>query len=257
MTQSSIFNIAEVLEQILYFLAVDKSLYLTLFVCRLWYRYNASILWRYIELKRSSTQKFFMKILHGEQKPVYYLNVTHLEISNYYWLLDKKFKRITGLLLNIVHLDFSYSKRFSSKTLKRIAKLYFNLKYLNLQKDEEVGYNQNQTSQNIHLGRIRRLMYKNYIPSSGNPGCNTEITDDGLSIVILRYCKLEYHNISQYMMITDITINAIASSYFNLKYLNLKSCYNISKKAIYQFIPNVHIENIMDVSPHYISVIDK
>jgi len=126
-----------------------------------------------------------------------------------------------------------------------------------LQKDEEVGHNQNQTSRNIHLRRIRRLMYENYIPFSGNPGCNTEITDDGLSIVILRYCKLEYHNISQYMMITDITINAIASSYFNLKYLDLKGCYNISKEAVCQLIPNVHIENIMGVSSHYISVMDK
>ncbi len=35
MTYTGIFNIAEVLEQILYFLVVDKSLYPTLFVCRL------------------------------------------------------------------------------------------------------------------------------------------------------------------------------------------------------------------------------
>jgi len=174
-----------------------------------------------------------MKILRGEQKPVYCLNVTHLEISNYYRLSDKKFKRIAGLLPNIVHLDFSYSRGFSDKTLKRIAKSYPNLKYLNLQKDEEVGYSQNQISR------------------------NTEITDDGLSIVILRCHKLEYLNISYRTVITDITINAIASSYLNLKYLDLKGCYNISKEAIYQLIPNVHVENIVGVSPHYISVMDK
>ncbi|CAG8747447.1 6295_t:CDS:2, partial [Funneliformis caledonium] len=45
-------------------------------------------------------------------------------------------------------------------------------------KDEEIGHSQNQTYRNIHLRRIRRLMNENYIPSSGNPGCDTEITDD-------------------------------------------------------------------------------
>ena len=107
------------------------------------------------------------------------------------------------------------------------------MKYLNLQKDEEVGYSQNQISR------------------------NTEITDDGLSIVVLRCRKLEYLNISHHTVITDITINAIASSYLNLKYLDLKGCYNINKEAICQLISNVHVENIVGVSPHYISVMDK
>ncbi|GBC09712.1 hypothetical protein RclHR1_09060009 [Rhizophagus clarus] len=198
-----------------------------------------------------------MKILCGEQKPVYCLNVTYLEISNYYQLSDKKFKRIAGVLPNIVHLDFNYSKGFSEKTLKRIAKSYPNLKYLNLQKAEEVDHNRNQTYRNIHLGKIRRLMYENYISSSSNSGCDTEITDDGLSIVVLRCRKLEYLNISHRTAITDITINAIARSCLNLKYIDLKGCYNISKEAICQLIPNVHVENIVGVSPHYISLMDK
>ena len=44
--------------------------------------------------------KDFYEILRREQKPVYCLNVTHLEISNYYRLSDKKFKRIAGLFPN-------------------------------------------------------------------------------------------------------------------------------------------------------------
>ncbi len=44
MAQSGIFNIAEILEQILHFLVIDKSLYPALFVCRLWYRCDAPIL---------------------------------------------------------------------------------------------------------------------------------------------------------------------------------------------------------------------
>jgi hypothetical protein len=171
--------------------------------------------------------KKFIKLVRGEQKPVYCLNVTQLEISHYYRLSDKKFKSIAGVFPNIVHLDFNYSTGFSDKTLKQIAKSYPNLKYLNLQKGED---------------RDR------------NTGI---ITDVGLSIVVLRCCKLEYLNISHRTAITDITISAIASSCLSLKYLDLKGCYNISKEAVCQLIPNVHVENIMGISPYYKSVIEK
>ena len=51
MAHSSVINLPELLEQILYFLAVDKSLYPALFVSRLWYRCGAPVLWKCIELK--------------------------------------------------------------------------------------------------------------------------------------------------------------------------------------------------------------
>jgi hypothetical protein len=44
MAHTSIFNIAEVPEHILHFLTVEKTLYSTLFISRLWYRYGAPIL---------------------------------------------------------------------------------------------------------------------------------------------------------------------------------------------------------------------
>ncbi len=59
-----------------------------------------------------------MKIIREEQKPVYCLNVTYLEILFYYLLLDKKFKGIVYLLLNILHLNLNLSIGFSDKTLK-------------------------------------------------------------------------------------------------------------------------------------------
>jgi hypothetical protein len=65
MAHTSVFNIQELLEHILHFLVVDKSLYPTLFVCRLWYRCGAPILWRCIKLKRSNARKIFMEIIHG------------------------------------------------------------------------------------------------------------------------------------------------------------------------------------------------
>jgi hypothetical protein len=224
MAHLGVINLPELLERILYFLAVDKSLYPALFVSRLWYRCSAPILWRCIELKERSQIKKFIELVCGEQKPVYCLNVIQLEISYYDRLSDKKFKSIAGAFPNIVHLDFNYSTGFSDKTLKRIAT---NLKHLNLRKGED---------------------------RDSNTGI---ITDVGLSIVILRCHRLEYLNITHRTAITDITINAIASSCLSLKYLDLKGCYNISREAVCQLIPNVHIENIMGISPYYKSVIDK
>ena len=138
MAQSSIFYLPELLEQILLFLVIDKSLYPTLFVCRLWYRCGAPILWRRIELKWEnkchSPLKKFMKIVRKRQKPVYSSILTHLEISNYHPLSDKKFNCIAHLFPNIVHLDLNFSIGFSDKTLNRVVETYPNLKYLNLQK---------------------------------------------------------------------------------------------------------------------------
>ena len=113
MTHSRIFSIAELLEHILHFLLIDKSLYPSLYVSRLWYRCGAPILWRRIELKGNNWRygynvnnhfrlEKFVKIMCGKNKPAYASNVTYLEISNYYRLSDKKIKSInkTALLSN-------------------------------------------------------------------------------------------------------------------------------------------------------------
>src|SRR5271154_5454185 len=99
MAQSNIFYLPELLEQILYFLLIDKSLYPALFVSRLWYRCGAPILWKYIELKgkgginRSRLERF-IKIVRGLRKPVCSSSITHLKISYYHSLSDKKIKDI-------------------------------------------------------------------------------------------------------------------------------------------------------------------
>ncbi|PKK58303.1 hypothetical protein RhiirC2_796538 [Rhizophagus irregularis] len=133
MTHTSVFNIQELLEYILHFLAVDKSLYPTLYVSRLWYRCGAPILWKRIELKTSNAHKIFMKIIHGEQKPIYCLNVTHLEIS-YYYLSDEKFESIAGLFPNIVYLDFAFSAELG---LDAIANSCHKLEYLKISRCKE------------------------------------------------------------------------------------------------------------------------
>src|ERR1044071_3481003 len=90
MVHTGIFNIQELLEQILHFLLIDKSLYPALFVSRLWYRCGAPILWRRIELKGNNRRygynvnnhfrlEKFVKIMCGKNKPAYTLNITRSE----------------------------------------------------------------------------------------------------------------------------------------------------------------------------------
>src|SRR3954453_10776645 len=125
MTHSGIFNLPELLEQILYFLAVDRSLYPTLFVSRLWYRCGAPILWKCIELRGSDLYDYeyypydynyymkshsrlerFIKSLCEGRKLVYSSVLTHLEIAYYHSLSDKKIKSIISSCPNIIYLNF-------------------------------------------------------------------------------------------------------------------------------------------------------
>src|SRR5438067_11527180 len=135
MAQSSIFYLPELLEQILHFLAIDKSLYPALFVRRLWYRCGAPILWRRIELKGNEVDdkfrlKRFLKIIPGgRRKPVYSSKLTHLKITHYHSLSNKKIKGIVHTFPNIIHLDFEGSMNCTCKVLKLIAKSYPNLEY--------------------------------------------------------------------------------------------------------------------------------
>src|SRR6266542_3290007 len=138
MAQSSIFYLPGLLEQILHFLAIDKSLYPALFVGQLWYRCGAPILWRRIELKGNEVDdKFrlerFLKIVPGGgRKPVYSSKLTHLKITHYHSLSNKKIKGIVHTFPNIIHLDFEGSMDCTGKVLKLIAKSYPNLEYLKI-----------------------------------------------------------------------------------------------------------------------------
>ena len=247
MAHTSIFNIQELLEHILHFLAVDKSLYPTLFVSRLWYRCGAPVLWKRIELKWKnkchSQLKKFMKILCKRQKPVYSSNLTHLEISNYHPLSDKKFNCIARLFPNIVHLDLNFSTGFSDKTLNRVAETYPNLKYLNLQKSRYECSNGGKVTDK-GLCAIARSCHKlEYL----NISCHTEII--GISICdIIHSCPRLQHLEFSYCEFTNEIIKEIASSCLNLKYLKLEGCDNVSKEAIGQLVslnPNFHVENFM------------
>ena len=244
MAQSNIFYLPELLEYILHFLLIDKSIYPALYVSRLWYRCGAPILWKRVELKKGGRKdctrlKKFMKIVRKRQKPVYSSNLTHLEISHYRYLSDKKIKGIVCLFPNIVHLDFNFSTGFSDKTLNRIAESYSNLKYLNLQKDEYVSCNMGIiTGEGLYA--IARSCHKlEYL----NISHRTDICGQSICNVIRSCPRLQQLDLS-YCKFTDVTIKEIASSCLNLKYLNLEGCYKISKFV--SLNPNIHVDNFAD-----------
>jgi Leucine Rich repeats (2 copies) len=241
MAHSSIFYLPELLEQILHFLAIDKSLYPALYVSRLWYRCGAPILWRCIELKGNEVddkfrlEKFLKIIPGGGRKPVYSSKLTHLKITRYPSLSNKKIKGIVHTFPNIIHLNFegSTDDRFG-KTLKLIAKSYPNLEYLNISTLH--GF---KSESDIGLSAIANSCHKlEYLNISGHTGfseiiiCNVICSCPRLQQLDLSYCE-----------ITDITIEEIARSCPNLKYLNLRGCYKISKEAVNKLNPNIHIEN--------------
>ena len=180
-----------------------------------------------------------MKIVRKRQKPVYSSNLTHLEISHYRYLSDKKIKGIVCLFPNIVHLDFNFSTGFSDKTLNRIAESYPNLKYLNLQKDEYVSCNMGIiTGEGLYA--IARSCHKlEYL----NISHRTDICGQSICNVIRSCPRLQQLDLS-YCKFTDVTIKEIASSCLNLKYLNLEGCYKISK--LVSLNPNIHVDNFAD-----------
>src|SRR6266540_1843777 len=197
MVQSRIFSIPEVLEQILYFLLIDKSLYPILFVGRLWYRCGAPILWRRIELKGNEVDdKFqlerFLKIIPGGgRKPVYSSKLTHLKITHYHSLSNKKIKGIVHTFQNIIHLDFEGSTDCTGKVLKLIAESYPNLKYLNI----------------FNLGG----------------GFRSE-NDIGLTAITNSCYKLECLNISKHTEFSEISICNVICSCPRLQHLDLSFC---------------------------------
>jgi hypothetical protein len=280
MAHSSVINLPELLERILHFLLIDKSLYPALYVSRFWYRCGAPILWRRIELKgedlypgqslpddyncvkdRPRLNKFirterakdlsrlkkFIKLVCRKQTPVYCSSITHLEISYYHSLSDKKIISIIHSCPNIVHLSFIYSKGFSSRVLELIAGLYPNLKYLNLCGDRSNDLRGFRVRE-VDDGGLWRIVKSCHKLEYLNIAYRRGITEHSICGIIRSSPKLQHLDFT-FCEITDITIKEIARSCLNLKYLKLKGCYKISKEAIDRLISlnqNIHVENFVE-----------
>ncbi|GBC51681.2 hypothetical protein GLOIN_2v1763772 [Rhizophagus irregularis DAOM 181602=DAOM 197198] len=176
------------------------------------------------------------------QKPVYSSNLTHLEISNYYPLSDKKFNGFSRIFPNIAHLDLNFSTGFGDKTLNRIAETYPNLKYLNLQKSGFVTFNGGGVTDKGLCAIARSCLKLEYL----NISYRTEITWISICNIIHSCPRLQHLDFS-YCGVTNEIIKEIGSSCLNLKYLKLEGCDIVSKEAIDQLIslnPNIHVENL-------------
>ena len=191
--------------------------------------------------------KKFIKLVRRKQTPVYCSNVTHLEISYYHSLSDKKIISIVHSCPNITHLSFIDSIAFSNRALELIASSYPNLKYLNLCIDRPGGFRSFRTREvdGSGLWRIAKSCHRlEYLNISNR----REYSETSICNVIRSCPRLQQLDLS-FCQITDITIKEIAGSCLNLKYLNLEGCSNISKEAVDQLVslnPNIHVENFME-----------
>ncbi len=127
-------------------------------------------------------ERFLKIVSEGGRKSVYSSKLTHLKITHYRSLLNKKIKGIVHTFSNIIHLDFEESMDCTGKVLKLIVESYPNLEYLNLQKEKYIS-------------------------------CNDGITDKGLNTIAQSCHKLEYLNISHRTDICKLLICNVIRSY--------------------------------------------
>ncbi|CAG8438880.1 9104_t:CDS:2 [Cetraspora pellucida] len=123
----NIFNLPELLEQILYFLEIDQFLYPALFVNRFWYHCGAPILWRRIEFINEDYQR----VMCEKTKPLYcstmlYLRLEGLKIS------DALISTILRSCPDICTLILDKSKGFTNIPIIEIARYCPKLLHLSL-----------------------------------------------------------------------------------------------------------------------------
>src|SRR5437879_7572764 len=113
----------ELLTEIFSYLAIDKALYPTLFVNRLWYINSVSVIWGKVEFvgcKKSLIYwKKFKKVVHT-RKPLYISKLTELYISRCK-VSGGTLYQIRGLCPNLRRLTISNCRGFSSETIGKIV----------------------------------------------------------------------------------------------------------------------------------------
>ena len=115
---------------------------------------------------------------------------------------------------NVIHLDFEESIDHTGKALKIIAGSYPNLEYLNI---SNLG-GEFRSENDIGLTAIANSCHK---LECLNISKHTEFSEISICNIIRSCPKLRQLDLS-YCVITDITIEEIARSCLNLKFLNLR-----------------------------------
>ena len=148
MVQLNIFDLPELLEQILYFLEIDRSLYPALFVNHFWYHCGAPILWRRIEfftendyqrgwhgrkMPRTLTRQLinFKKAMCGKIKPTYCFKMVYLRLEGLK-ISDALISAILHSCPDIRFLILDKSKGFTNIPIIEIARFSPKLQHLSL-----------------------------------------------------------------------------------------------------------------------------
>ncbi len=180
----------------------------------------------------------FLKIIPGGgRKSVYSSKLTHLKIIHYCSLSNKKIKGIVHTFQNIIHLDFKGSTDCTGKILKLMAESYPNLEYLKISNLREKFWPKND----IGLTAIANSCHK---LECLNISKHTEFSEISICNIIRSCPRLQQLDLS-FCKITDIIIKEIAKSCLNLKFLNLRGYYNISKKVVNQLNPDIYVEDFV------------
>ncbi|CAI2191492.1 4414_t:CDS:2, partial [Funneliformis geosporum] len=147
------------------------------------------------------------------------------------WITDRSISCILNSCLNLRKLDIAFSRE-DIKDASILIQRYFNIEYLDF---SGVMALQNDI---LIIAIIKRSLNLRHLEISHN-----DIGDEVIEALAYTCHKLEHLELNGYCNITSITIREIACSCLNLKFLDLDRCENISKKAMHQLNPNIHIEN--------------
>ncbi|CAJ0893097.1 2368_t:CDS:2 [Entrophospora sp. SA101] len=245
MTQPNIFDLPELLEQILYYLEIDRFLYSALFVNRLWYHCGVPLLWRRIELKdfKNSvgiSDETLIKITSS------YPNLKHLNLWDNQMISDKGLCEIAQTCNKLEYLNISYCRSITDKSLMTIAESCRNLQEFYF--SEAYWITDRSISQIINLcpnlrsldiafsrGKIKdanMLMQKNlkieYLDFAGVMA----FRNDSFIVAIIRSSpNLKHFDISG-NDIGDEVVEALAHTCHELEYLDLGGCGFITEPSI-------------------------
>ncbi|CAG8556690.1 14610_t:CDS:2 [Cetraspora pellucida] len=219
MVQLNIFDLPELLEQILYFLEIHQSLYPTLFVNHLWYHCGASILWQHIE--------FFNKDYQQSQRALNMSWVLIRRLINFERVMRRKIKPTYCTKMVYLRLE---GLKISDALISVILRSCPDIRFLIL--DKSKGFT------NIPIIEIARFSPKLQHLSFNSCICLTNrcITEITHSCSKLRHLELGDCSIG------NEAIEKIASNCTNLKYLSLKECRRISNEVLKKLNPKIKIK---------------
>ncbi|GET01094.1 hypothetical protein GLOIN_2v1876937 [Rhizophagus clarus] len=230
----SVINLPELLERILYFLAVDKFLYPALFVFRLWYRCGTPILWKNIELKENDPKaKKFIELVCEKQKPIYSLKLTHLEIPYYNSLskylnihfcqgiTDRSLIKIADSCQALQEFHFACAHLISERFISHILNSCPNLRRFSIP-----GSCRRENRCDILVEKLLTVekhlnVEKHLSVEYLDFGRCVYVTETSICNAIHSCPNLQHLNLS-FCGITDVTIKEISRLCLYLKYLNLE-----------------------------------